>query len=113
MVDVIANKYSLNSCRNKNELFSKMFKDSIIAQSFDFRSTKCLYVINIGLALYFKPLLEESLKKVHIMYVVLTKVITVQSKRDEWIFTCVFLKIQQIPCQPDATTLNFYRRLLQ
>ena len=32
--DVIANKYSLSSWKNKNELFSKMFKDKKVAQSF-------------------------------------------------------------------------------
>ena len=73
--DVIANKYSLNSCRNKNELFSKMFENSSIAQSFVVGSTKCSYMINFGLALYFKSLLEESPKeKVLIRCVVLTKV---------------------------------------
>ena len=113
VLDVIANKYSLNSCRNKNELFSKMFKDSRIAQSFAVGSTKCSYMINFGLAPYFESLLEESLnRKVLITYVVSKKVITVQSKRDKWIFMCVFEKIQQTLCQPGIMTLNFYRRLL-
>ena len=42
-IDVIVNIYSLNSCRNKNELFSKMFKDRRIAQSFAVGSTKCFW----------------------------------------------------------------------
>ena len=54
VLDVIANKYSLNSCRNKNELFSKIFKDSRIAQLFAVSSRKCSYLINFGLAPYFK-----------------------------------------------------------
>ena len=61
--NVITNKYSLNSCRNKNELFSKMFKDSRIAQLFAVGRTKCLSMINFELALYFKSLLEELLKE--------------------------------------------------
>ena len=40
-----------------------MFKDSRIAQSFNVGSTKCSYMINFGLAPYFKSLLEESLKE--------------------------------------------------
>ena len=60
---VLTNKYSLNSCRDKNELFSKMFKDSRIAQSFTVSSTKCSYMISFGLALYFKSFMEESLKE--------------------------------------------------
>ena len=52
VLDVIASKYSLNSCRDKNDLFSKMFKDSRVAQSFAVSSTKCLYMINFGLAPY-------------------------------------------------------------
>ena len=43
VLDVIASKYSLNS---------KMFKDSRVAQSFAVSSTKCLYMINFGLAPY-------------------------------------------------------------
>ena len=40
-----------------------MFKDSRIAPSFAVVSTKCSYLINFGLAPYFKLLLEESLKE--------------------------------------------------
>ena len=63
VLDVIANRYSLNSCRNKNELFSKKFKDSRIAQSFAVGSTKSSYMINFVLTPYFKSFLEESLKE--------------------------------------------------
>lgn len=60
--NVTANKYSLNSWKNKNELFSKMFKDKKVAQSFAVGSKRCSYMITFGLAPYFKSSPEESLK---------------------------------------------------
>lgn len=61
VLDLITSKYSVNSCRNKNELFAAMFKDSKIAQLFSCGSTKCSYIVNFGLALYFQSLLDISL----------------------------------------------------
>ena len=57
VLDVISNNYSQNSCQNKSELFAVMFKDSKIAQSFSCGSSKCGYVVNFELALFFKSLL--------------------------------------------------------
>ena len=100
VLDVIPNNYSLNSYRNKNELFSKMFRDCRIAQSFAVGSTKCSCMINFGLAPYFKSFPEESLKEMF------------NHKRKNGFSRCFFGKTQQTLCQPDITTLNFYRRLL-
>ena len=61
MLDVISNNYSQNSCQIKSELFTAMFKDSKIAQSFLCGSTKCEYVVNFGLAPFFKSLWAEAL----------------------------------------------------
>ena len=40
-----------------------MFKDSKIAQSFTCGSAKCLYIINFGLVLYFKDILNQTLSE--------------------------------------------------
>ena len=58
---VISINYSQNSCRNKSELFAAMFKDSKIPQSFSCGRTKCGYVVNFGLASFFKSVLAEAL----------------------------------------------------
>lgn len=62
-LDVVVSNYSLNSCQNKNKLFARMFKGSKIAELFTCGSTKCSYIINFGLAPYFRSLLEESIKE--------------------------------------------------
>ena len=61
VVGVISNNYSQNSWRNKSELFAGMFKDTNIAQSFSCGSTKCGYIVNFGLAPFFKSPLAEAL----------------------------------------------------
>ena len=61
VLDVISNHYCQDSCRNKNKLFAARFKDNKIAQSFSCGSTKCGYVVNFGLASFFKSLLAEAL----------------------------------------------------
>ena len=41
--------------------FPKMFKDSKIAEKFTCGSTKCSYIINFGIAPYFRSLLQDAL----------------------------------------------------
>ena len=48
---------SYGSCLNLNELFRKMFPDSLVAKSFQLSKTKCAYFVVFGLAPYFKELL--------------------------------------------------------
>lgn len=62
-LDVIVSNNSLNSCLNKKRLFSRMFKGSKIAELFSCGSTKCSYVINFGIAPYFRLLLEENIRE--------------------------------------------------
>ena len=61
IIEVVLKKYSLNSCDGKKELFQAMFKDSKIAKKVTCSSTKCSYVINFGIAPYFRNLLENAL----------------------------------------------------
>ena len=61
VLDVISNNCSQKSCQNKSEVFAAMFKDSNIAQSFSRGSTKYGYVVNFGLAPFFKSLYAEAL----------------------------------------------------
>ena len=52
--------FSFRSCAELSELFQVMFSDSEIASEFTLGKTKCSYLINYGLAPYFKdPLLRE------------------------------------------------------
>ena len=53
---------SCRSCDNVSKLFSRMFNDSEIAKSFSVGRTKCGYMINFGIAPYFKKMLLEKLK---------------------------------------------------
>ena len=61
IIEVVLKKYSLNSCDGKKELFQAMFKDNDIAKKFTCGSTKCSYVINFGIAPYFRNVLENAL----------------------------------------------------
>ena len=58
---VVNNHFSLRSCLGLNEIFKEMFPDSDIAKSFKLSKTKCGYVINYGLAPYFRDLLVEMI----------------------------------------------------
>ena len=53
---------SLRSCDGLSELFQRMFNDSTIAKSFSLGRTKCGYLVNFGIAPYFKEQLLLKLK---------------------------------------------------
>ncbi|XP_047130548.1 uncharacterized protein LOC124810196 [Hydra vulgaris] len=55
--------YSNNSCANLNDTFKKMFPDSKIAEDFTMNTSKVSYIVNHGLAPYFKTLLKEEITK--------------------------------------------------
>lgn len=59
---VVMSHFSLRSCLGLNELFSTMFPDSNIAKSFQLSKTKCGYLINYGLAPYYKNELVQAIK---------------------------------------------------
>ena len=61
-LNVVKCHFSLRSCIGLNELFKVMFKDSDIAKDFKLGKTKCTYLINFGLAPYFKQELLNSIK---------------------------------------------------
>ena len=58
---VVLKKYPLSSCSDIKKLFQEMFKDSKIAEKFTCGSTKCSYIINFGIAPYFRLLLQDAL----------------------------------------------------
>lgn len=62
-LDVIVSNSSLNSCQNKSKLFARMFKGCKVAELFSCGYTKCAYIINFGLAPYFRSMLEETVKE--------------------------------------------------
>ena len=59
---VILNRYSLDSCSNKKSLFIRMLSDSKIVELLNRGNTKCSYIKDFGIALYFRSLLEQILK---------------------------------------------------
>ena len=61
---VASSHYSLRLYLGLNELFRSMFTDSEIVNSFRRRKTKCGYIINFGLAPYFKDLLFKEIKEI-------------------------------------------------
>ena len=62
VLKVVTSHFSLKSCLGLNDLFRLMFIDSEIAKSFQLSKTKCGYIINFGLAPYFKEHLLKSLR---------------------------------------------------
>lgn len=64
VLKVIASHYSFNSSKDISQLFSKMFSDSQIAQSFSCGATKCAYLTCFGIYPYFHELLLEKVQKV-------------------------------------------------
>ena len=62
VIKVITSHYSFSSCKDICCLFSKMFPDGQIAQSFSCRATKCAYLACFGIYSYFHELL---IKKIH------------------------------------------------
>ena len=58
---VLKNNFSLRSCFDLNDLFKSMFPNSEIAKTFKLSRTKCGYLINYGLALFFRDVLLKSI----------------------------------------------------
>ena len=58
---VVLKQYSLNPYSDKKDLFQAMFKHSKVAEKFTCGSIKCSYVINFGIAPYFRSLLQDAL----------------------------------------------------
>ena len=56
---ILTSHFSFRSCLDINELFLSVFSDSHIAKSFKLSKTKCAYLINFGIAPYFKVLRKE------------------------------------------------------
>ena len=59
---VVMFHFLLRSCTDLSELFKVMFKDNEIAKGFAPRRTKCTYLINFGVAPYFREELISSIK---------------------------------------------------
>ena len=58
----VESKFSLCSCEGTNALLHKMLPDSKIAHSFSLSRTKCNYILNFGLGLFFKIILLIEIK---------------------------------------------------
>ena len=58
VIKVITSHYLFSSCKDISCLFSKMFPDSQIAQSFSCGATKCAYLACFGIYPYFHELLR-------------------------------------------------------
>ena len=62
-LDVVMSKYSFNSSSNKSETFSAMFPCCDIVKEFACGKTKCSYIVNHGIAPYFRELLTTELSE--------------------------------------------------
>ena len=62
-IKTVVSHYSCSSSANTNTLFQKMFPDSEIAKKFSCGETKCSYLIQFGLAPYFKADLASKIQK--------------------------------------------------
>ena len=62
-LNCVTSGYSNNSCSDLNSLFQVMFPDSEIAKLFQLGPDKIRYMVNFGIAPYFKSLLMDTLKK--------------------------------------------------
>ena len=58
---VVLSHFSFRSCAELSELFQVMFSDSEIASEFTLGKTKCFYLINYGLAPFFKDTLLREI----------------------------------------------------
>ena len=58
---VVENHCSLCLCLGQNDLFKSMFPDSAITKTFKLSKTKSGYLINYGLASFFKDVLLKSI----------------------------------------------------
>ena len=69
VIKVITSHHSFSSCKDISCLFSKMFPDSQIAQSYSFGATKCSYLACFGIYPYFHELLiEKFVQSITILY---------------------------------------------
>ena len=59
--------YPNRSCDGLDEIFARMFPDSEIAQKFKLGRQKSMYLATLGIAPYFKLLLQSELAKSDIM----------------------------------------------
>ena len=59
----IYNNLSLSSCGDMKSLFTNMFPDSNVANSFSMLKDKLSYVINFGIAPYIRDMLIENVKQ--------------------------------------------------
>ena len=59
---VASSHFSPRSCLALNKLFRSMFTDSEIVKPFQLSKTKCGYIMNFGLAPFFKDLLLKEIK---------------------------------------------------
>ena len=69
-IKTVVSHYSCSSSSNTNTLFQKMFPDSMIAKKFSCGETKCSYLIQFGLAPYFKTDLANKVQKPKTIFVV-------------------------------------------
>ena len=60
---MVTSHFSFRSCLDINELFRCMFSDSHIAKLFKHSKTKCVYLINFGIAPYFEEVLRKEIIK--------------------------------------------------
>ena len=90
--------YSNNPCADISKIFTSMFRDSKIFKSFEFGATKLKYVINFGIAPYFRDILYNHLQKSDCFVISFDESLNDYTQMGEWIF---------INCQMDILIRYF------
>ena len=89
---VASSHFSLRLCLGLNEVFWCMFIGSEIVKSFKLSKTKCGYIMNFGLAPYYKDLLLKGCVR--------------------YIFASLFLGLNESTCQTKKNTFYFTSKAL-
>ena len=84
-VKCVMDHLSFRSCLDLNDLFRSMFPDSAVAQKFKLSKTKCAYLINFGLAVYYHKLRISEVKESPFLPSVLMRVLILYFKAAKWI----------------------------
>ena len=69
VLNMNANSFSYNSCKNLQSIFRKMFKESEIAERMSLGPSKAAYSTAYGLAPYFKEVLNKETKSLEVFVI--------------------------------------------
>ena len=109
----VESKFSLRSYQGTNALFCEIFPDSKIAHSFSIWRARCNYILNFGLAPFFKTILFIEMKKSPYFQTILDENLNKRLQRGQ-IDILISFRMKMIKkLIPDTSILNFLMEPLQ